>query len=186
MAEPEPSTAHSPAGAGAADDYFEDDDYPDDELVDGEPVETIDEHGRRHVRMAAPAGTDEIRENEIPRRTGLPDAAERWRARSAVGGVMTAFALGLQQAFEPDRNQPAIMMETSGDPPTDLPVEAQLAQLGPRQSSVTVRPWLIGRRPVAGTPLAEEAADQHAAGQQGADPGPGPDGPRANESEGPQ
>ncbi|HET9060582.1 MAG TPA: hypothetical protein VFN61_11725 [Acidimicrobiales bacterium] len=157
MAEPEPSTASSPAGEQSADEYLEDDEYiEDDELLDGEPVETVDEQGRRHIRMAAPAGTDEIRESEAPRRTGLPDRAERWRATSAVGGVMTAFALGLQQAFEPDRNQPAIIMETSGDPPTDLPVEATLAQLGPRQSSVTVRPWLIGRKPVPGAPVAPQ------------------------------
>jgi hypothetical protein len=157
VAEPEPSTAPSPAGEDGPDEYLDDDEvFEDDELVDEEATVTIDEHGRRHVRRAAPAGTDEIRENEAPRRTGLPDAAERWRARSAVGGVMTAFALGLQQAFEPDRNQPAIVMETSGDPPTDLPVEAQLAQLGPRQSSVTVRPWLIGRKPMPGAPVAPQ------------------------------
>lgn len=150
VAQPDPSTPED-------EDYLteEDDDFEDD----GEPLETIDEQGRRHVRRAAPEGTEEIRESEAPRHTGLPDSAERWRARSAIGGVMTAFALGLQQAFEPERNQPAIIMETSGDPPTDLPVEAQLAQLGPRQSSVTVRPWLIGRKPVPGTPIAPEARD---------------------------
>jgi hypothetical protein len=117
------------------DEYLEDDD---------EVVEYVDELGRRHVRRAAPEGTDEMLENEAPRVTGLPDRVEKWRRNSATGAVLTAFAFGLQQAFEPERKEPAIVMQTSGDPPKDLPVEAQLEQLGPRQSSVTVRRWLLG------------------------------------------
>jgi hypothetical protein len=126
--------------------FFEADDelYGEDEEEDAGRTETVDEQGRRHVRLAAPEGTDEILEQEIPRRTGLPDWAERWRVRSATGTVLTAVAFGLQQVFETERKEPAIVMETSGEPPTDLPVEADLQQLGPRQSSVTVRPWLLG------------------------------------------
>lgn len=122
-------------------DVFEDEDFETDE--DGEPVGTIDELGRRHVRRAAPAGTEELLEHEAPRHTGLPDGVERWRQRSATGAVLTAFAFGLQQAFEPEKKEPAIIMVTSGEPPTDLPVEAQLEQLGPRQSTVKVRSWLL-------------------------------------------
>ncbi len=107
-------------------------------------AEVIDEQGRRRVRLAAPEGTEELLEKEQPRRTGLPDWAERWRTRSATGTVLTAVAFGLQQVFETERKEPAIVMETSGEPPTDLPVEAQLEQLGPRQSTVKVRPWLLG------------------------------------------
>jgi hypothetical protein len=59
--------------------------------------------------------------------------------------------------FEAERKEPAIVMQTSGDPPMDLPVEAQLEQLGPRQSTVTVRPWLLGD--------AGRAAQQETAGQ---------------------
>lgn len=124
-----------------ADDLEEDEDEDEGE---GELVETVDEFGRRHVRRAAPEGTDQILENEAPRRTGLPDSIERWRQRSATGAVLTAFAFGLQNVFEPERKEPAIIMQTSGEPPMDLPVEAQLEQLGPRQSTVTVRPWLLG------------------------------------------
>ena len=151
LAAARPSTAGRSASqkdeSGALDEAGEleesDDEYEfADEL--GEPVETVDEQGRRHIRRAAPEGTEQILENEAPRHTGLPDKAERWRMRSATGTVLTAFAFGLQNVFEPDRNQPAIIMETSGDPPRDLPVEAQLEQLGPRQSSVTVRSWLLG------------------------------------------
>ena len=122
-------------------DYVDEGEYLED---DDEVVEYVDELGRRHVRRAAPAGTDEMLENEAPRVTGLPDRVEKWRRNSATGAVLTAFAFGLQQAFEPERKEPAIVMQTSGDPPKDLPVEAQLEQLGPRQSSVTVRRWLLG------------------------------------------
>ncbi len=116
-----------------------------DYLEDGdEVVEYVDDLGRRHVRRAAPEGTDEMLENEAPRETGLPDRIEKWRRNSATGAVMTAFAFGLQQVFEPERKEPAIVLQTSGDPPKDLPVEARLEQLGPRQSSVTVRRWLLG------------------------------------------
>jgi hypothetical protein len=134
------------------DSYVEDLEF--DGVEDGDPVETVDELGRRHVRRAAPEGTEQILENEAPRETGLPDNFERWRQRSATGAVLTAFAFGLQQVFEPERKQPAIIMQTSGDPPKDLPVEAQLEQLGPRQSSVTVRSWLLAN----GDP-ADETAD---------------------------
>jgi hypothetical protein len=134
-----------PAGGGS----LGDDDLEDFEDLEEEPepTETVDELGRRHVRRPAPEGTEQIIENEAPRETGLPDSIERWRKRSATGTVLTAFALGLQQVFEPEREQPPIIMETSGEPPQDLPVEAQLEQLGPRQSSVRVRPWLLGAGP---------------------------------------
>ena len=130
------------------------DDFEELELEDedqDEGRETIDEFGRRHVRRAAPEGTEQILENEIPRRTGLPDAIERWRMRSATGTVLTAVAFGLQQVFEAERKDPAIVMQTSGEPPKDLPVQAQLEQLGPRQSSVVVRPWLLAGNTDPGT-----------------------------------
>jgi len=109
-----------------------------------EPGAVLDEEGRRHVRRRAPQGTEELREAKQARHTALPDKVEAWRRRSATGAIVTAMALGLQEAFEPDRKQPSIIMQTSGEPPKDLPVEAQLEQLGPRRSTINVRPWLLG------------------------------------------
>lgn len=151
--------------AEGADD-FEEIEFDDED--EGDDRETIDEFGRRHVRRAAPEGTEQILENEVPRRTGLPDAIERWRMRSATGTVLTAVAFGLQQVFEAERKEPAIVMQTSGDPPKDLPVQAQLEQLGPRQSSVVVRPWLLGGN-------AEAVTDE--AGTEQGTVGPGTDEP---------
>jgi hypothetical protein len=143
--------------------YIEDlEDEEEDDEGEGELVEAIDEFGRRHVRRAAPEGTEQILENEAPRRTGLPDSVERWRQRSATGAVLTAFAFGLQSVFEPERKEPAIVMQTSGEPPMDLPVEAQLEQLGPRQSTVTVRPWLLGDGGRADQPQDEAPGDTEA------------------------
>jgi hypothetical protein len=144
--------------------------FDDDSLEDDEDDEYVDELGRRHVRRAAPEGTEELLENEAPRRTGLPDSVERWRQRSATGAVLTAFAFGLQQALETEKKEPAIIMVTSGEPPTDLPVEAQLEQLGPRQSSVKVRTWLL---PGAATDQGEEAGHTST--------GDGPDGEAGEE-----
>ena len=37
------------------------------------------------------------------------------------------------------------MMETSGDPPTDLPVEAEVGQIRAADNVVTIRPWLFSQ-----------------------------------------
>ncbi len=148
-------------------DDLETEDLDADDLEAADELPEVDEQGRRHVRRAAPEGTEAVLEAEQARTTGLPDKIEAWRRRSATGAVLTAFALGLQEVFEPERKEPAIIMQTSGDPPKDLPVEAQLEQLGPRQSTINVRPWLLGGDQPDGPPSAEE----------------GPNGPASSETE---
>jgi hypothetical protein len=76
--------------------------------------------------------------------SALPQKVEAWRKRSATGAILTGFALGLQQVFEKEKDEPAIVMQTSGDPPSDLPVEADVEHGRPRQSVVNIRPWLLG------------------------------------------
>jgi hypothetical protein len=78
--------------------------------------------------------------------TALPPKVDAWRRRSATGAVLTGFALGLQQALGKEQEQPAVIMQTSGDPPMDLPVEAEVEQGRPRQSVVNIRPWLLTDR----------------------------------------
>lgn len=80
---------------------------------------------------------------EVEYNTALPPRVEAWRKRSATGAILTGFALGLQQALEKQREEPSIMVETSGDPPKDLPVEADFEYRRPRNSVVRVRPWLL-------------------------------------------
>jgi hypothetical protein len=92
--------------------------------------------------------------------TALPPKVEAWRKRSAAGAILTGFALGLQQVFDKEREQPAIIMQTSGDPPTDLPVEATVEQGRPRQSVVNVRPWLLRGRDDSAAPGSDAGASQ--------------------------
>lgn len=75
--------------------------------------------------------------------TALPPRVEAWRRRSVTGAILTGFALGLKEALEPRREEPSIVMETSGDPPRDLPVEAEVDQIRPSDNVVTIRPWLL-------------------------------------------
>ena len=109
--------------------------------------------------------------------TALPPRIEAWRKRSAAGAILTGFALGLQEALENRKEEPAIVMQTSGDPPRDLPVEADFEYGRPRQSVVQIRPWLLGDQPAttgastAGIP----AADSDTAETSTQDPTDGPD-----------
>ncbi|MGH9057394.1 MAG: hypothetical protein ACREC5_08420 [Thermoplasmata archaeon] len=100
--------------------------------------------------------------------TALPPRVEAWRKRSATGAILTGFALGLQEVLEPKREEPAIVMQTSGDPPRDLPVEADFEHLRPRQSVVTLRPWLFAGDTVPGEadghPPGKASPQAHAGG----------------------
>jgi hypothetical protein len=75
--------------------------------------------------------------------TALPGKLERWRRRSATGAIMSGMAFGLREVFEPERKEASIVQETSGDPPEDLPVDAEFDPLVARRSVVRIRPWLL-------------------------------------------
>ncbi|MDQ1426651.1 MAG: hypothetical protein QOK39_127 [Acidimicrobiaceae bacterium] len=75
--------------------------------------------------------------------TALPPRMESWRRRSVAGAVLTGIGLGLREALEPRREEPSIVVVTSGDPPTDLPVEADLTGFVPSAHVVKIRPWLM-------------------------------------------
>ena len=42
---------------------------------------------------------------------------DAWRRRSAIGGMATGMALGLQEIFYPNKNEPVLTAEAPGDPP---------------------------------------------------------------------
>jgi hypothetical protein len=92
--------------------------------------------------------------SEEDNHTALPPKFEAWRRRSATGAILTGFALGLQEALEPKREEPAIVVQTSGDPPQDLPVESDFEYRRPRKSVVHIRPWLL--RDQGGDPPSEQ------------------------------
>jgi len=97
-----------------------------------------------------------------------PSRMDSWRKRSATGAILTGIALGLQNTFQPKEDDPAIIQEATGDPPDDLPVEADFEFRRPKQSVVNIRPWLLngadtaarsgGDAPTAGEPAVAKAA----------------------------
>jgi hypothetical protein len=154
--------------------------YSRDESPSGEAWEHQDESGQ----AAWDDGSGEIwgdaeqqtgdarrRDEEDLSHTALPPKVEAWRKRSATGAILTGFAFGLQQVFEP-KDEPAVVMETSGDPPRDLPVEADLEYGRPRHSVVNIRPWLLpGDQQLDDQQLDDQQpGDQQAGEQSPADP----------------
>lgn len=77
------------------------------------------------------------------RHNALPPRVEAWRKRSAVGAILTGFAFGLREALEPERDEPGIVAQVSGEPVGDLPVHADVDDRSPRESVVRIRPWLL-------------------------------------------
>jgi len=90
--------------------------------------------------------------------TALPPRVESWRRRSVTGAVLTGFAFGLREALEPERQQAPVVVQVSGDPVRDLAVEAQLNDMQPSESVVTVRRWLL--REIGEETAAARAADE--------------------------
>jgi hypothetical protein len=82
--------------------------------------------------------------------------------------------MGLQEALETERKEPAIIMQTSGEPPFDLPVQAQLETLGPRQSTVSLRPWLLDKEGSTDGPDASTTSDATGTGAAEASAGSAP------------
>jgi hypothetical protein len=83
--------------------------------------------------------------------TALPPRLESWRRRSAAGAILTGIGLGLKAALEPERDEPSIIVQTSGTPPSDLPVEADMGGIFPGDKVVKIRPWLLASDVPAGS-----------------------------------
>jgi hypothetical protein len=72
--------------------------------------------------------------DEIPSRR-----FDAWRRRSAVGGMATGIALGLQEVFYPNKNEPVISAEAPGEPPdADDRLHVVLDPDDPTKSTVVV------------------------------------------------
>lgn len=108
------------------------------------------------------------------RRNEAPAPRESWRKRTATGAVLTGFALGFREALGQEPQKAAIIMEAPGDPPSDLPVDAEVDQIRPADNVVRIRPWLLNNGE-------SEAALQAGEGAP-ADASPAPDGPEPVEA----
>ena len=72
-----------------------------------EPDEPAADQADEVVPSPGPEPEDEV----------APGRFDAWRRRSAIGGVATGIALGLQEVFSPNKNEPVISAEAPGEPP---------------------------------------------------------------------
>ncbi|HWE66794.1 MAG TPA: hypothetical protein VG298_09130 [Acidimicrobiales bacterium] len=72
-------------------------------------------------RIEPPEPDDQAHEDQAHEDQASEDLASRrfdaWRRRSAIGGMATGMALGLQEIFYPNKNEPVLTAEAPGDPP---------------------------------------------------------------------
>ena len=74
-----------------------------------------------------PEGSDPLRFNS-------------WMKRSATGAVLTGISLGLREALELKKNEPAIMIEASGEPEDpDNPIQLHFDPDDPRGTVAVIR-----------------------------------------------
>lgn len=108
----------------------------------GAPTTGADEE--EPIRFVEPTEADFAEAELASERARLAAQRMSWRRRTATGAILSGLALGFQQVFEDKKQDVSVIVETSGEPPTDLPVEAELEGLAPRRSVVKIRPWLLG------------------------------------------
>lgn len=107
----------------------------------GEPAEAEGPGG-----WTAPTEADFAEAELASERARLAAQRMSWRRRTATGAILSGLALGFQQVFEDKKQDVSVILETSGEPPSDLPVEAELEGMAPRRSVVRIRPWLLGEQ----------------------------------------
>jgi hypothetical protein len=69
-----------------------------------------------------------------------PAGFDRWRRESALGGVGTGIARGLQSVFAPPADEPVIVAAVPGDPPDPDRLQVILDPDDPSKSVVIVPP----------------------------------------------
>jgi hypothetical protein len=81
-----------------------------------------------------------------------------WMKRSATGAVMTGIAVGLQQALELPRQEPAFVIEASGEPEDpNRPIDLRFDPDSPANTVAIIR--RPAPEPSAEEPSAEEPTD---------------------------
>lgn len=132
-------------------------DGPDDGAGDDHGVPTGSGAGAEGERAeadgsgAAVDGDDDVYATDGSDIDEVPEGSDplrfnHWMKRSATGAVLTGIAIGLQQALETPRQQPAFVIEASDVPDPDGPIDLRF---DPDDPSATVA---IIRRPVDGPP----------------------------------
>jgi hypothetical protein len=104
-----------------------------------------------------------------------PPPIERFH-RTAVGSVLAASLLGLRDVLEPPKDEePAIVVDYSGDPPFSDPFVLRLDPDHPEDSIVMVRPWLRDSAPPREHLASDGAPVEDVEGDIDTEPGSGRD-----------
>ncbi|HEY5096756.1 MAG TPA: hypothetical protein VII46_01865 [Acidimicrobiales bacterium] len=131
------------------------DDAPGLEPLDGAPAPEPDA-GDASVPAPADDGVAATGQSEAGDEDGAEGQAEvgaedggeardplrfnNWMKRSAAGAVMTGIAVGLQQALELPRQQPAFVIEASGEPEDpDRPIDLRFDPDSPADTVAIIR-----------------------------------------------
>ena len=105
----------------------------DDETPTGESTEAdgVDEPVTRKVETAGEEPDD-----------ASPTRFEKVR-RSSAGVIMTGIALGLQDALQLPKKEPAFVIKATGEPDGDPgPIDLQFDPDDPSNTVAVIRPWL--------------------------------------------
>jgi len=105
----------------------------DDGVATGDDAETPD------VSEADPSG---VRETDTVDPADAPTRFDKVR-RSGAGVIMTGIALGLQDALELPKKEPAFVIKAAGEPDGDPgPIDLQFDPDDPSNTVAVIRPWL--------------------------------------------
>jgi hypothetical protein len=108
-----------------------------------EPERTETDPAAGPSGRAAPEGEPADRTGDVaadPPAERDPLRFDAWRKRSATGAVLTGIAVGLQQALVLPRQEPAIVIDASGEPEDpDHPIRLHFDPDSPADSVAVVR-----------------------------------------------
>ena len=127
------------------------------EVVDANPGPDPAEQGTDHGTDPGPAGDadpDAGGEAGAEHPDGRdPLRFNHWMKRSATGAVLTGIAIGLQQALETPKKQPAFVIVASDEPDgSDGPIDLRFDPDSPEGTVAIIRRSSDGGDPEAPTP----------------------------------
>jgi len=70
-------------------------------------------------------------------------ALPSWRKGPVASQFLAASMIAVRDVIYGKREEPAIVIEASGDPPNDEPLDVHLDPDHPEESVVIVKPWLL-------------------------------------------
>jgi hypothetical protein len=133
-----PGTARTPPDAAAADEHRSD--RPGAQNTDGDDGDAGIEETAAEEIDAEEIDAEETDADETDAGARDPLRFNNWMKRSATGAVMTGISLGLREALENKKNEPAFMIEASGQPEDpDNPISLHFDPDNPADTVAIIR-----------------------------------------------